>query len=77
VAPQAASSGVTVAGMAQWLCVLESRWQGKAPGMDALSHDERIDERLSAWNYVTPNHAILLIYVILIRQISPYSTLEH
>jgi len=41
VAPQAASSCVTVDGMAQWLCALEGRWQTKVLSVVALCHTVR------------------------------------
>jgi len=38
VAPKAANTCVTVVGEAQWLCVLEGRWQRKALSAEALCH---------------------------------------
>jgi len=39
VAPQAVSSCVTIAGKAQWLCVLEGRWQFGALAAVAFCHE--------------------------------------
>ena len=77
VAPKAASSCDTVVGMAQWLCVLEGRWQRKALSAGALCPQIiccvilevlMCVEQLAA-NFVS-NHATFLNYVSPSQRIS-------
>jgi len=54
VAPQAVSSCVTVDGMAQWLCVLDGRWQRKALSAVALCHTGDVNV---CWTACSQRHA--------------------
>ena len=48
LAPKAASSCVTVVGMAQWLCELAGRWQRKALSAGVLCHYGSVNVRWTA-----------------------------
>jgi hypothetical protein len=75
VAPQAASSCVTVDGMAQWLCVLGGRWQKKALSVGALCHTGGINVRCTAAGNVM-RHIRQLRHLILKDQFAKKAVLQ-